>query len=324
MGLWGMHVMKRRVIAIYIDPVLGCNLRCRMCYFSDPEKRKQMHGTMSEADLTNVEKSLFHRALKLQIGCGAEPTLYSGLDELIRRGRASGIPYISLTTNGMLLAPGRISLDSLVAAGLDEITLSMHGTTRDIYENLMQGAKFDSLISLLKIIAEVKRKYPAFKVRVNFTVNSLNKEDIKGTRFFDIWPDGCLPDIVQLRPVQGLGKSDWSDFDPAPLIADYDSTFGNIISQCEAKHITCLAPSLENLTEVATPQNGYEALVENLCYCYVSPESIYKSDFDPTADTYERYHKRKHTARRLFGAIFRSPDSRNSNVSKKLNYKVKK
>lgn len=323
-GLWFMHVTGRRVIGVYLDPVLGCNLRCRMCYFSDPEKRRSMHGSMSEEQLLRSQRALFHRALKLQIGCGAEPTLYApGLEAVVKSGKDAGIPYISLTTNGLLIASGRVGLESLVKAGLDEITLSMHGTSREIYEELMPGAKYDSLLKLLGLIADVKKIYPSFKVRVNYTVNSLNKEDLRDDRFFRIWPGGCLPDIVQIRPVQKIGDTEWKDFDEKPLIEDYDGTIGNVAALCGEKGITCLVPSCDNLSQVVTEQSGHDALLESLCYCYISPEGCYKNDFDPLCDTYETYHRRQHTAWTLFKAVFRNPRARQRNVSKKLNYNVK-
>ncbi len=125
-GLWGMHIARRRTIGIFIDPVLACNLRCKMCYFSDAEKRARMKGILSKHDLDRVEKALFKRALKLQIGCGAEPTLYPDLEDIVRRGKVSGIPYISLTTNGQLIAEGKVSLMQLAESGLNELTLSLH------------------------------------------------------------------------------------------------------------------------------------------------------------------------------------------------------
>lgn len=105
LGLLAMHLFGRRTVGVFIDPVMACNLRCKMCYFSDSAKRASMHGVISERHLDNVERALFHRAIKLQIGCGAEPTLYRHLDSLVKRGRNAGIPYISLTTNGMLITP---------------------------------------------------------------------------------------------------------------------------------------------------------------------------------------------------------------------------
>ena len=57
-----------------------------MCYFSDDEKRKEMHGNLTKQDMENIAEALFHRALKLQIGCGAEPSLYKNLVEIVRLG----------------------------------------------------------------------------------------------------------------------------------------------------------------------------------------------------------------------------------------------
>ena len=82
-GIWLLHCSHKRYIGIFLDPILACNLRCKMCYFSDPEKRKTYRGSFTQEDITRIAQSLFHRALKLQIGCGAEPTLYKVLDQVI-------------------------------------------------------------------------------------------------------------------------------------------------------------------------------------------------------------------------------------------------
>ncbi len=321
-GLWGMHIARRRTIGIFIDPVLACNLRCKMCYFSDAEKRARMKGILSKHDLDRVEKALFKRALKLQIGCGAEPTLYPDLEDIVRRGKVSGIPYISLTTNGQLIAEGKVSLMQLAESGLNELTLSLHGTDKETYEFLMPGAKYANLLNLIDIIREVKKRFPEFAVRVNFTINSRNVENLNGDNFWKLWGEGDGPDIIQLRPVQNLGKTEWNDFDHTSLKKNYDSTIKSIKEECKRRGITCLAPTLEQIDAVDETQDATSAIIEDLTYCYVGPDGCYKEDFDLQNDTYESYHKRQHTARRLFSAAFGGSRSRNRNVSKKLNYNV--
>ncbi len=32
------HLTGMRYIGVYIDPVMACNIRCRMCSFSDPDR----------------------------------------------------------------------------------------------------------------------------------------------------------------------------------------------------------------------------------------------------------------------------------------------
>lgn len=324
-GLWLMLVSRRRCIGVFMDPVLACNIRCRMCYFSDPQKRKELHGVMSEDEIALMGQKLLPYALKLQIGCGAEPTLYPRLEQIVKMGREAGVPYISLTTNGQLIASGKISLRGLVDAGLDEITVSLHGTTRERYEDLMPGASFDLFKELLRQLAEVKRDGAKPAVRVNFTVNSSNINDLYDNRFFDIWDEaGVAPDIIQLRPVQNMGDTSWNDFDLTPLIENFDATFGNVMRRCRERGITCLAPpDVKALEMVDDEQEGTSAMIEDLTYCYVAPGCMYKPDFNAADDSFHSYHKRHKTAGRILRSVFTGVKSRGRNASKKLNYTVK-
>lgn len=324
LGVWGMYLFRRRMAGVFIDPVMSCNLRCRMCYFSDPVKRKSMSGVIADRDLDYLEKAILPYALKMQIGCGAEPTLYGCLPDLIARGKRSGVPYISLTTNGQLIASGHISLEELLDAGLDEIILSMHGTDREVYEALMPGADFSLLKALINNLSSVKSRFPGFRIRVNFTVNSYNMDCLTGNRFWQLWDDvGCLPDIVQLRPVQKIGDTDWKDFDMDSLLLRYDSTFGNVIARCRKEGIVCMAPTQTALKKVATDQSAVAAIIEDLVYCYVSPDMMYKPDFDKQNDTFYIYNRRMNTGRRMLGTIFNPGKGRKPNKTKKLNYKIR-
>lgn len=323
LGLWAMHVTGRRIVGVFVDPVMACNLRCRMCYFSNDERRHEMKGVMTDAQIEAAARSLFSRALKLQIGCGAEPTLYGKLRWLVETGRRYGVPYISLTSNGQLIGSGKVKLAELAEAGLSELTLSMHGTDRECYEYLMPGASFDNLIALIGQIADVKKRWPQFRVRVNYTVNSRNVDGLAEDRFWRLWPDGAQPDVVQLRPVQNMGDTAWDDFDLTPLKEKYASTIGAMVDECRRREIVCLAPTLEQLDCVDDSQDGVSSVIEDLTYCYVSPDICYKDDFVAGEDTYSSYHRRRHTARKLLAAVFSGAHGRGRNASKKLNYNVK-
>lgn len=326
-GLAAMHACGRRVAGVFVDPVMSCNLRCKMCYFSDPERRRELHGVMTPQEIDTMTRALLPRAVKLQIGCGAEPTLWGNerLCGLVSSGRQAGVPYISLTTNGQLIASGSVSLAALAAAGLDELTLSMHGTSAEVYEDLMPGARYDNLLRLTRLIAEVKRTYPRFRLRVNFTVNSRNIHDLKDGRFWQFWDSaGVTPDVIQLRPVQKIGESEWDDFDLTPLRSLYDRTFAPIIAEAARRGVTCIAPSPQALDEVATDQDGASTVIEDFTYCYVAPGFLYKADFNAEADTFGSYHRRHHTLRHLLlAAVNPRAAARSRNSTKKLNYEVK-
>lgn len=257
---------------------------------------------MTQETVRAIEQILLPHALKLQIGCGAEPTLKpDAVASLIEAGKRAGVPYIEITTNGQLL--NRPLLEEFIVKGLDGMTLSLHGTSREIYQRLMKGASFDKLVSLIDTIRQIQTAHPGFKLRINYTVNNLNKTDLPG-----LWElfGGVKIDVLQVRPIQRLGDTPYNDF----IIADQRDFIEGIIEpladECRRRGVTSFVPTLKNLMEVHKPTKAADSQIEALTYCYVGPSSeVAKPEF-----------KVKNTLRALF-----LPSKRAASIStKKLNY----
>ena len=154
-------MLKKRFLNLFLDAVLVCNFRCIMCYFSDPNY-KPSKECLSEEMVTNVANCFFSSAMRLQIGCGAEPTLYKHNEQIIKLAKQQGVPYVSFTTNGALFNYDKV--EALANAGLDEIILSTHGASKDVYERMMPGAKFEILHEVLSAISKVKGKNQRLKL----------------------------------------------------------------------------------------------------------------------------------------------------------------
>ena len=58
LGIWLFHVLGKRYIGVFLDPVLACNFRCKMCYFSDEEKRKSLRGTLKYEEIEAMPEML--------------------------------------------------------------------------------------------------------------------------------------------------------------------------------------------------------------------------------------------------------------------------
>ncbi len=314
-GVWAMHILGKRYLGLFLDPVLSCNFRCKMCYFSNEEKRKNYRGIFEYEDILLIAKAFFHRALKLQIGCGAEPTLHKDLIRIIALGKQYRVPYISLTTNGSLL--NRSKLCEAIEAGLDELTLSVHGFTKETYEFLMTNGDFETFKRLLDDISAVKKQYSSLKLRINYTINNKNMSEL--TRIWDVL--GTSVDILQLRPIQNLGASEYEDFDLTGIYNNYDTLIVPIIRECAERNITCLVPEKENL--IALKGSFNDDRLEQSTYCYISPRGCWQDDFNYRTETFDSYAKRKHYARKLWRNIFRNRVQRKVNVSRKLNYNIK-
>ena len=77
-GLLGLYWLRQRHLWLRFDPVMSCNLRCQMCYFSDPSFTKEITGRFNPAEIERIAEVFFPWALQLYVGCGTEPTTYKG------------------------------------------------------------------------------------------------------------------------------------------------------------------------------------------------------------------------------------------------------
>ena len=306
-----MHILNRRYLAVNLDPVLACNLRCKMCYFTDEEYVKKLKGQFNEEEIDRVAKTIFNRALKLQVGCGTEPTLYKKLSELIALGKKYNVPYISLTTNANLLTEEKI--EALLKAGLNEFTISLHGVTKESYENFMGKADYEKFHAAFNAFKKLKQFYD-FKVRINYTFNKDNFHELE--EFFNHF-DGKSFDILQIRPIQKIGNTAYNDFDISSLEEDYTRIIKVITDNCITNNITLLAPnSISKLSN-----NNEASFIFDYTFCYVSPTSFWKEGFNWKEESFNEFSKKIGWSKLLFSNIFKSKKQLKT-TSNKLNYEV--
>jgi MoaA/NifB/PqqE/SkfB family radical SAM enzyme len=321
LGLWLLSVLNKRYLAIQMDPVLACNLRCKMCYFTDDDfVRKNMKGILKEEDLEPIAASIFKRALKLQIGCGAEPTLFKHNAKLISLARSYGVPYISMVTNGNLLTENDIN--SFAIAGLNEFILSMHGVLRETYENLMDKGDYDKFHQILGLISEQKKISPELKLRINYTFNRDNLHELNN--FFNLFGNYDI-DIIQLRPIDKIGETTYNNFSLKEVEQDYLKIVRDMQQEALKRKITLLYPStiIRNEDQSLRVQTANDSsYIKPYTYYYLSPKYSWKDDFDWRTERFADWQKRHSWNTELFKNIFvsrRKLEQINRNM---LNYSV--
>lgn len=321
LALYGLHLTGRRYLGVFLDPVLACNFRCRMCYFSDEGYRRENRGVMSLDDYRKIAKALFHRTIKLQLGCGAEPTLYKELVELVRIAKDAGVPYVSMTTNGFLLNEQKLL--EYVRAGLDEITLSVHGTEKSTYEYFMVNGKFERFEAVLEALARVKAQRPDFKVRINYT---MNEDNVAELRRLPSVLEKARVDVLQLRPIQKIGEhTAYSNFDLSGILEAYDDVLLPLQRYCAEKGIACLMPEKKNLVALEEDRPDGKWMIQDVTYCYVNPNFCWKAGFDFHVDSFESYCRRVKWGQQIWQYILRGKDKKKRDMdrTKSLNYKLK-
>ena len=291
LGLWLLSVFNKRYLSIQMDPVLACNLRCKMCYFTDAEYvRNNMKGIFKEENLEPIGAVIFKNALKLQIGCGAEPTLFKHNTKLIEIAKKHKVPYISMVTNGNLLQKQDVA--DFAEAGLDEFILSMHGVHKDSYEDFMDKGDYGKFHDVLQTITEQKLKHPKLRLRINYTFNEDNFEELRD--FFGVYGQYDI-DVLQLRPIDKIGDTAYNNFSLKKIEDVYSQVATMLKDEAHKRAITLLYPQsvirneLESLKVKTENDSSY---LLPYTYCYVSPTYFWKDDFDWKSETFADWKKR--------------------------------
>ncbi len=298
-GIFIFHLLKKKYLYLNIDPILKCNLRCKMCYFSDSSNPQKAEGKLTRKDIDRMAELIFNRVLKLQIGCAAEPTVYKDFPYLIEKGKQYNIPNISLTTNANLLNEKLIN--KLIDTKLDEIIISLHGVRKETYEYFMTNASHEKFVKNLTLLDKLKNEknttYP--NIRINYTVNEDNSEDLK--YFFDLF-DKIKISTIQLRPIRKIGNSKYNKFSIDNKIEELNIIIKELAEECNKRGITFLSPDLT--VRETTKTLNLSSLIRFAVYKYVSPKVFLYSDFKWREETYEEYCKRKKYSKQLFQYIF--------------------
>lgn len=115
-----------------------CNAECNYCAHSKPDAGGVWQGNMSmelfEKIIDDIKK-LNHRPKLIEMYMFGEPLCNPNLAKMIARVKEENIvDTIAFTTNGLLFTPERI--DSIIAAGVDIIRISLQGINSETYKKI--------------------------------------------------------------------------------------------------------------------------------------------------------------------------------------------
>jgi len=312
LGIYLLHISKRRYLAIHFDPVNACNLRCKMCYFTDKDYVKKLKGIFPQEEIEYLGKAFFKHALKLQIGCGTEPTLYKNISKIVETASKYKVPNISLTTNANLLENEK--LEDWASKGLSEIIISLHGVQKDTYETMMAKADYERFMNSLEIISSIKKKYP-LSLRINYTFNEDNFSELGG--FFKTFGKYDI-DVLQIRPIIKLGNTAYNNFSLKKIVPMYDDVLQNLTKDAKKHNVMLLAHNIKQIKK----RVSMESVINKYVYCYISPSDLFNENFKWKEDTYETYAKRVSIGKQILNDAFASRTKILSYRNDKLNYEI--
>lgn len=313
-ALLAMHYLRRRYLCLRFDPVMSCNLRCQMCYFSDPAFTKEHNGRFSWEEIERLAEVFFPWTLQLYIGCGTEPTTYKRFVDILALAKHYRVPMVGMVSNGQLLTKEHI--EKLVDLGLDELTLSTHGVTPETYERMMRRASFGRFIEVLDTLDSVKGKRGARlpDLRLNYTVNPDNLEELSG--FFKVYGKYQIR-TLQVRPIIDFGNIEYQKKDLTPYREEYQRVLTTLQGESLQRRVRLLA----NTEDLSYANKATTPLLADEVTVYINPEQISKQGFDWRHESYASYCRRTGWWRTIMKRIVASADQL-ERASTHLSYRV--
>lgn len=172
-----VHKCKGKLVCtpkvLYIETTNFCNARCVMCPHKTMKRKK---GTMSWETFTKIIDELKEIDFKGMIHLAniGEPLLDPLLFKRIKYTK-SNLPnsHVHFETNAMLL--GKEKSKKLLLSGLDSITFSFDGASKETYEKIRIGLKFDTVKKNIENFLKMKKEFKNdIYVKIQMVVNETN------------------------------------------------------------------------------------------------------------------------------------------------------
>lgn len=141
---------------IDIEVTSACNLKCPFCattFRSDAIKK----GFMSLDIMKKIiDEGKDNGLYGVKFNIRGEPLLHPEIHTFVKYAKQSGLVDVYFNTNAMLLTEEIAR--RLIDAGLDRISVSFEGYTKEIYESYRVGADYQVVIDNIKNLQNLKRK----------------------------------------------------------------------------------------------------------------------------------------------------------------------
>lgn len=189
---------------IWVRIASACNNECIFCLDSDAH-----NGTLTPPDIVKKQiqegfKEWYENRLILSWG---EASINPKFAEYIRYAKELGYDRVQTVTNGLIFADENFC-KKVFDAGLDEVTFSLHGHTRELHD-FLTGTPW-SFNKAIRGLISIKKHYPHIIINVDIVVNKVNVDFLPKIVAFYMKLGVYEFDILQIIPF-GRGFSEYRD-----------------------------------------------------------------------------------------------------------------
>lgn len=162
-------VLKSKMKRLWVTVTSRCNIRCKTCGLWK-NKWDLPYKTAKEvmANYPYMERLVW---------LGGEVFLYKHFEEMFDEACKWNNLKQQIITNG--LAPNPRWIDKIIKAQNTELTFSIDGVTKEVYEEIRQGSNFERVVENVKYIMKLKKELGIKKdIRMNSVIMKTNYKQI--------------------------------------------------------------------------------------------------------------------------------------------------
>ena len=188
-----------RPLGIAIEITNACNLRCTMCNLV----KMKRPGRMMDFDvyLKVIDRCVEAGIQSVRLHTYGETLLHRRLPEMIRAASEQGLS-VWISTNAQLLDAERGR--AILEAGVQAVRYSIEGTTRETYEKIRKGGKWDILLENIRAFKTLRDELrPHVTIGLNMVVMKDTVDEL--SQVVEVL--GPYVDEISLSALEGLGDS---------------------------------------------------------------------------------------------------------------------
>lgn len=203
---WGLPM------SLALEPTTACNLGCPECP-SGLKKFTRPTGNLQWNTFHHLLRGASRHLLNITFYFQGEPFIHPKFLELVRTAHDANI-YTSTSTNGHFLTEK--TAIATVKSGLDQMIVSIDGTTQEIYEQYRINGHLDQVIQGVKNIVKAKRHLTSStpKLIFQFLVVAPNEHQIADAKTL---ADELGFDEIRLKTAQVYDFEDGNPLIPRNL-----------------------------------------------------------------------------------------------------------
>jgi len=165
---------RGRTLSVFMDQNNRCNLKCKMCGFSDSRVGAVPKYDMPRRLFESIATQVFPQTNILVLSIMTEPFMTRDFPDRLKAVREFGVPHSEIITNGTLL--NELNIGKILDAGITCLTFSIDGGTKETYEAVRTGARFENVMANLRLFQSMRKDRGTLlpRLRINHVLSELN------------------------------------------------------------------------------------------------------------------------------------------------------